>query len=108
MKGLTPTEGQGDVFSPVPSDPPQSMLMARNISKSFGATQALDNVSIALEPGEIQGLIGENGAGKSTLVKIVCGVYKPDKGDIEVGGAVVTNWSPPSGTGDGSSGRQPD
>ncbi|WP_252729735.1 sugar ABC transporter ATP-binding protein [Pacificibacter marinus] len=70
------------------------MLSASGISKAFGATQALDDVSIRLEPGEIHGLIGENGAGKSTLVKTLCGVHRPDAGTIEVGGESITGWSP--------------
>ncbi len=54
----------------------------RGISKRFGATQALDDVSFELLPGEIHGLVGENGAGKSTLVKILAGVHQPDAGSI--------------------------
>ena len=50
------------------------------ISKRFGATQALDGVSLDLRPGEIHALVGENGAGKSTLVKILAGVHQPDAG----------------------------
>ena len=52
------------------------------ISKSFGATCALDNVDFELKKGEIHALIGENGAGKSTLVKILSGAIKPDKGSM--------------------------
>lgn len=88
------TDGRGDMGPPALTGQPSGMLTARNISKSFGATQALDDVSITLEPGEIHGLIGENGAGKSTLVKILCGVHRPDKGQVTVGGATVTSWSP--------------
>ncbi len=57
------------------------------ISKRFGATQALDDISLELRPGEVHGLVGENGAGKSTLVKILAGVYRPDSGSILVDGA---------------------
>ena len=55
-------------------------LQMHNISKSYGATRALDNVDFELKRGEIQALLGENGAGKSTLVKILSGAIKPDKG----------------------------
>jgi rhamnose transport system ATP-binding protein len=56
------------------------------ISKRFGATQALEDVSLDLLPGEIHALVGENGAGKSTLVKILAGVHQPDSGTIRIAG----------------------
>jgi rhamnose transport system ATP-binding protein len=52
-------------------------------------TQALDDVSIKLYPGEIQALVGENGAGKSTLIKIMTGIYNPDQGQISFDGKDV-------------------
>ncbi len=57
-------------------------LEMRHISKRFDATQALDDVSLTLYPGEIHALIGENGAGKSTLIKVMTGIHRPDLGDI--------------------------
>jgi rhamnose transport system ATP-binding protein len=61
----------------------------RNISKRFDMTQALEDVSLDLHPGEIHGLVGENGAGKSTLIKIMTGVYRPDQGEILLDGKPV-------------------
>jgi len=61
----------------------------RGISKHFGATQALADVSLDLVPGEIHALVGENGAGKSTLVKILAGVHQPDSGTILLDGRRV-------------------
>jgi rhamnose transport system ATP-binding protein len=58
----------------------------RGISKRFGATQALSDVSLDLLPGEVHALVGENGAGKSTLVKILAGVHQPDSGTIWLDG----------------------
>jgi ABC-type branched-subunit amino acid transport system ATPase component len=55
----------------------------------FGATQALDDVSLDLLPGEIHALVGENGAGKSTLVKILAGVHQPDAGSIHLDGELA-------------------
>ena len=66
----------------------------RGISKRFAATQALDDVSLDLQPGEIHGLVGENGAGKSTLVKILAGVYQPDRGTIQLDGATTPIHGP--------------
>ena len=56
------------------------------LSKRFGATQALDDVSLELRSAEIHALVGENGAGKSTLVKILAGVHQPDAGRIRING----------------------
>ena len=57
-------------------------LQMRGISKRFGATVALDNVSFSVLPCEVHALVGENGAGKSTLMKILSGAYKQDTGEM--------------------------
>ena len=66
------------------------LLVVRGVSKSFGGTQALDDVGMRLESGEIVALLGENGAGKSTLIKILAGVYALDKGEIRYRGEDAT------------------
>jgi rhamnose transport system ATP-binding protein len=66
----------------------------RGISKRFAATQALDDVSLDLLPGEVHALVGENGAGKSTLVKILAGVYQPDGGTIWLDGEPIQIHGP--------------
>ena len=48
----------------------------KNVSKRFGPTVAVDNVSVRFAAGEIRAIVGENGAGKSTLLKIVSGIHK--------------------------------
>ena len=72
-----------------PAPPAAPILEIRSVSKRFGSTQALDGVSLALQPGEIHALLGENGAGKSTLIKIMTGVQQPDAGEILVDGQPV-------------------
>ena len=57
-----------------------SVLELRHISKHFGAIEAVKDVSFALEPGEVVGLMGDNGAGKSTLVKMMAGNFLPSSG----------------------------
>ena len=58
------------------------LLEFRAVSKEFGGTKALTDVSLDLRRGEILALLGENGAGKSTLIKTLAGIYRPDGGDI--------------------------
>ncbi len=58
------------------------LIEFNGITKIFGGTRALENVSISLMPGEILALLGENGAGKSTLIKTLAGIYRPDGGQI--------------------------
>ncbi|HOB32283.1 MAG TPA: sugar ABC transporter ATP-binding protein, partial [Verrucomicrobiota bacterium] len=65
------------------------MLKLRHISKSFPGVRALDDVSLEFRAGEIHGLIGENGAGKSTAIKIITGIYQPDRGEIVLEGEPV-------------------
>src|SRR6202049_621536 len=66
------------------------IIEIRGVAKRFDATQALDDVSLALHAGEIHALLGENGAGKSTLIKIITGVHQPDRGQILLAGRPVT------------------
>ena len=64
-------------------------LEMTRVSKAFGATQALEDVSLTLYPGEIHALLGENGAGKSTLIKIMTGIVTPDSGELLLDGQPV-------------------
>ena len=75
-------------FAPESNTP----IRAENISKRFGATQALDNVSIELIKGEVHAFAGENGAGKSTLGKIISGLYTPDSGELFLDNQLITKW----------------
>ena len=65
------------------------MLELKNISKSFGGVKALQNISTEFREGEIHAILGENGAGKSTLMKIICGIYHADQGEVILDGKVM-------------------
>lgn len=63
-----------------------AILELANISRNFGAIQALNDVSFTLEAGEVVGLMGDNGAGKSTLVKMIAGNFRPSHGTMRMEG----------------------
>jgi ribose transport system ATP-binding protein len=66
------------------------ILEIRNVSKTFGRARVLDAVSLAVERGEVHGLLGQNGSGKSTLIKILTGFHEPLPGaELRVGGQAV-------------------
>ena len=64
-------------------------VAVQNLSKHFGAVQAIDRVDLDLRRGEVHGLVGENGAGKSTLMKILSGVEQPTSGEVRINGSPV-------------------
>ena len=78
-----------------------AVLELERVSKHFGAIQALTDVSLVIEPGEVVGLMGDNGAGKSTLVKIVAGNYPPSDGAVLMDGRKVTFHKPADARGEG-------
>jgi simple sugar transport system ATP-binding protein len=65
------------------------LLECRGLSKRFGAIHALEEVDVALAPGEVVGLMGDNGAGKSTLLRILAGNFQPSEGQIFLGGEEI-------------------
>jgi ribose transport system ATP-binding protein len=75
----------------VPGDPPRPGLQLRGdvlvslmgVTKSFGPTHANSGISLDIPRGDILGLVGGNGAGKSTLMRILCGVTRPDAGQLQ-------------------------
>jgi len=73
---------------------PEPILEIREVSKAFGATRALQGVSLSLCRGEIHALLGENGAGKSTLVKIISGNVEPDSGTMTLNGNPIRFSNP--------------
>jgi len=71
-----------------------SILELRGVSRRFGGLDALAEVDLSVQPGEIVGLIGPNGAGKTTLVNVVTGVYKPSSGSIRFNRSKIDGLKP--------------
>jgi branched-chain amino acid transport system ATP-binding protein len=69
-------------------------LATEGLSRSFGGITAVDDVSIAVEPGEVLGIIGPNGAGKTTLFDLLCGFTRADSGRVHISGQDVTTLGP--------------
>ncbi|MEM7534655.1 MAG: ATP-binding cassette domain-containing protein [Chloroflexota bacterium] len=74
--------------------PETPLLQLNNVSKNFGAVQALYKVDFAVREGEVMALVGDNGAGKSTLIKGIAGIYPFDEGNIQFDGQAVTIAGP--------------
>jgi len=71
-----------------------AVLELTNISKHFGAIQAVNDVSLSIQPGEVVGLMGDNGAGKSTLVKMIAGNFRPSQGAMRMDGQELVMHKP--------------
>ena len=65
------------------------VLVCRGLLKRYGARIAVDGVGFHIGPGERYGLLGPNGAGKTTTISMICGLLRPDSGDVSVAGAHV-------------------
>jgi len=70
------------------------MLVAQGIRKRFGGVLALDGVDVAIQPGQVSGLIGRNGSGKSTLFNCISGFLKPSAGQVRVDGRDISAYPP--------------
>jgi D-xylose transport system ATP-binding protein len=77
-----------------PSEAPTAILSLRGVSKAFGAVNALTEIDLDVEAGEVVALVGDNGAGKSTLVKVLAGVHQADAGSISFNGREVQIQDP--------------
>ena len=71
-----------------------ALLELSGISKHFGAIQAVNDISLSLEAGEVTGLMGDNGAGKSTLVKMIAGNFRPSNGSMRMEGTELVLHKP--------------
>ena len=65
------------------------MIEVKNISKSYDEIKAIDEISTNIQEQAVYGLIGTNGAGKSTFLRMLCGIMKPDEGEIFIDGLSV-------------------
>lgn len=72
----------------------ETILLTKNLSRSFGGIKAVDRLNIELYKGEIVGLIGPNGSGKTTLFDLISGFYDADGGRVMFGGEDITQLSP--------------
>jgi branched-chain amino acid transport system ATP-binding protein len=72
----------------------RALLEVRGLTKRFGGVTALDGIDLAVERGEILGLIGPNGSGKTTLFNVITGIYGPDAGSIRLEGVEISRASP--------------
>jgi simple sugar transport system ATP-binding protein len=83
-----------DVTLPLGTTSP--LIDVRGVSKTFGNTKALTDVSIAVQPGRTHALVGRNGAGKSTLVSVMTGLTSPDTGDVRFNGEPAPSTRAPA------------
>jgi sulfate-transporting ATPase len=76
-----------------PTDSPKSLRVER-LSVAFGSTRVLEDVSFAVKPGMVVGVIGANGAGKTTLIDAITGFVRPSQGAVMLDEVDITRWSP--------------
>jgi branched-chain amino acid transport system ATP-binding protein len=70
------------------------VLQAERLSIAFGGVRAIDNVTLAIDAGQVFSIIGPNGSGKTTLFNLVSGIYTPDAGQVWLNGEAVTGLPP--------------
>ena len=85
-----------------------TLLKITNVSKRFGGLQALSDVNLTIQQGQIYGLIGPNGAGKTTFFNVITGLYQPDTGSFELAGKAYSPSARPARSHDASVQRPED
>jgi branched-chain amino acid transport system ATP-binding protein len=71
-----------------------ALLSVRNLHIGFGGVKVLDGIGLDVRQGEIRGLIGPNGAGKTTLLNVICGIHRPQSGDVLLNGTSIVGRKP--------------
>ena len=71
----------------------ESVLETRNLQKRYGDLTAVDDLSLEIHKGEIFGFLGPNGAGKTTSINMICGLLKPDGGQVFIHGKPVAGYN---------------
>jgi ABC-type branched-subunit amino acid transport system ATPase component len=93
--GRAPDVGDVSAVTPVTGRREARPLAVEGVTVTFGGLAALDDVSLAVEPGSTHAVIGPNGAGKSTLLNVLTGVYRASDGRVRYGDATLTGLRPP-------------
>jgi branched-chain amino acid transport system permease protein len=78
----------------IPRTPARGTILLREVVLSFGGVRALDGIDLEIRAGQIHGLIGPNGSGKTTALNVISGYYKPEAGDVAVGGDTLDMGAP--------------
>ncbi|MEE0913635.1 MAG: ABC transporter ATP-binding protein [Ruminococcus sp.] len=71
-----------------------TILEINGLSKSFGGNHIFEGIDISVNKGEVYGIIGTNGSGKTTIFNLICGIYKPDRGNVIFDGEDITGMEP--------------
>jgi ABC-2 type transport system ATP-binding protein len=70
-----------------------NIIEVEGLSKTFGKSRVLNNISMSIKQGDIYGFLGPNGSGKTTTLRIIIGLLQPDEGSIRVMGKEISSWS---------------
>ena len=90
MNQQFPPAAFAPAFPSADADPTDTVVRLTDVHRRFGATKALDGISLSVRQGEVLGIIGRSGAGKSTLIRCLNGLERPDSGTVEIEGREIT------------------
>jgi len=90
MNQQFPAPAFAPAFPSADADATDTVVRLTDVHRRFGATKALDGISLSVRQGEVLGIIGRSGAGKSTLIRCLNGLERPDSGTVEIEGREIT------------------